>query len=74
MTDVKPIKIDVFSDIACPYCFVGEKHLLMAKEKFLKENPNYPIERANVYYKDWLDNYIIINKWDYIKLHDKIYK
>ena len=44
MTDVKPIKIDVFSDIACPYCFVGEKHLLMAKEKFLKENPNYPID------------------------------
>ena len=44
MTDVKPIKIDVFSDIACPYCFVGEKHLLMAKEQFLKENPNYPIE------------------------------
>ena len=38
------------------------------------DNPNYPIERANVYYKDWLDNYIIINKWDYIKLHDKIYK
>ena len=44
MSDVKPIKIDVFSDIACPYCFVGEKHLLMAKEKFLKENPNYPID------------------------------
>ena len=38
------------------------------------DNPNYPIERANVYYKNWLDNYIIINKWDYIKLHDKIYK
>ena len=38
------------------------------------DNPNYPIERANVYYKDWLDNYIIVNKWDYIKLHDNIYK
>ena len=38
------------------------------------DNPNYPIERANVYYKDWLDNYTIVNKWDYIKLHDKIYK
>jgi len=44
MSAPKPIKIDVFSDIACPYCFVGEKHLLMAKEKFLKENPDVPID------------------------------
>ena len=44
MSSHKPIKIDVFSDIACPYCFVGEKHLSMAKEKFLKENQDVPIE------------------------------
>ena len=44
MSAPKPIKIDVFSDIACPYCFVGEKHLLMAKEKFLKEHPEVPID------------------------------
>ena len=44
MSEIKPIKIDVFSDIACPYCFVGEKHLSMAKEKFLKDNPDVPID------------------------------
>ena len=40
----KPIKIDVFSDISCPYCFVGEKHLIMAKEKFKKENPDVEVD------------------------------
>ena len=40
----KEIFIDIFSDIACPYCYVGEKHLNMAKEKFLKENPEYTIK------------------------------
>ena len=44
MSEIKPIKIDIFSDISCPYCFVGEKHLNMAKEKFLKQNPDVPID------------------------------
>ena len=44
MSSPKIIKIDIFSDIACPYCFVGEKHLMMAKEKFLKQNPDVNVD------------------------------
>ena len=53
MSSPKTIKIDVFSDIACPYCFVGEKHLSMAKEKFLKENPDVNI---NIIFHTYLIN------------------
>lgn len=30
MSDLTPVKIDIFSDIICPWCFIGKKRLEMA--------------------------------------------
>lgn len=38
------IQVDIWSDIACPWCYVGETSFKMACEKFLKENPNTEIK------------------------------
>jgi len=40
----KMLTVDVYSDIACPWCYVGEKKFAIAREKFLKENPDCSIK------------------------------
>jgi predicted DsbA family dithiol-disulfide isomerase len=32
--DVPPLRIDIWSDIACPWCYIGKRHLEQALEKF----------------------------------------
>lgn len=39
MKATKKIKIDVFSDIACPWCYVGETNLKIAREQYSQQNP-----------------------------------
>lgn len=39
----KEIVVDIWSDIACPWCYVGETNYKMARESFLKSNPNVSI-------------------------------
>lgn len=38
---MEPIKIDVYADIVCPWCYIGEKRL----EKALAQRPGLPVER-----------------------------
>jgi len=30
----KPLQIDIVSDVACPWCYIGKKHLEKALESF----------------------------------------
>jgi predicted DsbA family dithiol-disulfide isomerase len=36
----KPLQIDIVSDVACPWCYIGKKHLEKALERF----DNQPVE------------------------------
>ncbi|ORX86496.1 thioredoxin-like protein [Anaeromyces robustus] len=38
------IKVDVYSDIACPWCYVGKRKFGIALEKMHNTNPNIKIE------------------------------
>jgi predicted DsbA family dithiol-disulfide isomerase len=40
MSDPKPVRIDVVSDIVCPWCFIGKRRL----EKALALKPDIPVE------------------------------
>jgi predicted DsbA family dithiol-disulfide isomerase len=40
MTDKTPIRIDVVSDVVCPWCFIGKRRL----EKALALKPGVPVE------------------------------
>jgi len=40
MTDQQPIRIDVVSDVVCPWCFIGKRRL----EKALALKPEIPVE------------------------------
>jgi predicted DsbA family dithiol-disulfide isomerase len=40
MTEIQPVRIDVVSDVVCPWCFIG-KHRL---EKALALRPDIPVE------------------------------
>jgi predicted DsbA family dithiol-disulfide isomerase len=40
MSDKKPVRIDVVSDIVCPWCFIGKARL----EKALALRPDIPVE------------------------------
>jgi predicted DsbA family dithiol-disulfide isomerase len=40
MTEIRPVRIDVVSDVVCPWCFIG-KHRL---EKALALRPDIPVE------------------------------
>ena len=45
--DTKPSKsivIDVYSDIACPWCYVGEHKFNQARISYLSENPSHQIK------------------------------
>ncbi len=38
-TALKTLLVDVYSDIACPWCYVGKKKFALARDAFLKSNP-----------------------------------
>ena len=40
MTDRQPVRIDVVSDVVCPWCFIGKRRL----EKALALKPDIPVE------------------------------
>jgi predicted DsbA family dithiol-disulfide isomerase len=40
MSNLKPLKIDVVSDVVCPWCFIGKRRL----EKALALKPEIPVE------------------------------
>jgi len=42
--DSKTITIDIYSDIACPWCYVGEHKFLLAKQQYLIQNPTHQIK------------------------------
>ena len=44
MNPQKVITVDIWSDIACPWCYVGETNYKIARESFLKANPNVKIQ------------------------------
>ena len=39
----KKIEVNIWSDIACPWCYVGENSFKLACKDFLKSNPEYTI-------------------------------
>lgn len=40
---MKPLSIDVVSDVVCPWCFIGKRHLDRALELWLAEHPGSPV-------------------------------
>lgn len=40
MSSQQPIRIDVVSDVVCPWCFIGKRRL----EKAIALNPDIPVE------------------------------
>jgi len=52
MSNHQPVRIDVVSDIVCPWCFIG-KHRL---EKAIALNPDIPVEvrRRPYFLNDWI--------------------
>ncbi|MCM2289738.1 MAG: DsbA family oxidoreductase [Sulfuritalea sp.] len=40
---MKPLKIDVVSDVVCPWCFIGKRHLDRALELWRAEQPDCPV-------------------------------
>jgi len=48
----QPVRIDVVSDVVCPWCFIGKRRL----EKAIALNPNIPVEvRWRPYFlNDWI--------------------
>ena len=40
----EPIKIDVWSDVACPWCFIGKRNLDAALDAFTREHPDTAVE------------------------------
>ena len=49
MSDKQPVRIDVVSDVVCPWCFIGKSRL----EKALKLKPGIPVE---VHYRPYFLN------------------
>ena len=52
MSDQPPLRIDVVSDVVCPWCFIGKRRL----EKALQLAPDVPVEvRWHPYFlNDWI--------------------
>lgn len=40
----EPIKIDVWSDVACPWCFIGKRNLDTALAALSAEHPDTPVD------------------------------
>lgn len=52
MADTKPIRVDVISDVVCPWCFIGKRRL----EKAVALTPEIPVEIAfhPYFLNDWI--------------------
>src|SRR5690606_14619660 len=43
--DVAPVmRIDIWSDVVCPFCWIGKRHLEAALEKFRARHPEIRVE------------------------------
>ena len=40
----KSLIIDIYSDIACPWCYVGKRKFALAKKEFTKNNPTCQVK------------------------------
>ena len=40
----QPIKVDVFSDVACPWCYVGKRKMEAGISQFIAANPGNAVE------------------------------
>src|SRR6185312_4311732 len=49
MSSHQPVRIDVVSDVVCPWCFIGKRRL----EKAIALNPDVPVE---VHYRPYFLN------------------
>lgn len=38
------MRIDIWSDVVCPFCWIGKRHLEDALESFHSEHPDIPVE------------------------------
>lgn len=38
------MRIDIWSDVICPFCWIGKRHLEKALESFRTEQPDVPVE------------------------------
>lgn len=38
------MRIDIWSDVVCPFCWIGKRHLEEALEAFRTEHPDIPVE------------------------------
>ena len=52
MSSHQPVRIDVISDVVCPWCFIGKRRL----EKALALNPDIPVD---VHWRPYFLNYWI---------------
>lgn len=52
MTEQKPVRIDIVSDVVCPWCFIGKRRL----EKALALKPDIPVELhwRPYFLNDWI--------------------
>src|SRR5258708_4626926 len=52
MSDYQPVRIDVVSDVVCPWCFIGKRRL----EKAIALNPDIPVEGhwRPYFLNDWI--------------------
>lgn len=65
----KKIIVDIFSDIACPWCYVGETKFKLAREAFITQNPN--IEVVSNYHAYMIDPQTKKNGEDYLKYNQR---
>ncbi len=51
-SDTKPVRIDIVSDVVCPWCFIGKRRL----EKALELKPDIPVELhwRPYFLNDWI--------------------
>lgn len=42
--DANPLRIDVVSDVVCPWCFVGKRQLEQALARWRRDHPDRPVE------------------------------
>lgn len=42
--DANPLRIDVVSDVVCPWCFVGKRQLEQALARWQRDHPDRPVE------------------------------
>jgi predicted DsbA family dithiol-disulfide isomerase len=50
MPEPTPVRIDVVSDVVCPWCFIGKRRL----EKALALKPDVPVDGHPYFLNDWI--------------------